>query len=263
MKLDHAWALEKMPELLRICTLAGDAIMKIYQEDFVVMIKADSMPVTKADQEAEAIIIPALAAIAPHWTIVAEEDSSENGAPIHISNPFWLVDPLDGTREFMSRNGEFTVNIGLIKDKKPFLGVIYAPALGVSYYGIVGLGAWRVEDKDRSTPKAIFAKEPSNAGHIMISSRRHGDLKNQDDLLGSIKIKERINTGSSLKFCLIAEGKGDIYPRLGRTMEWDTAAGQAILEAAGGEVTTLEGEVFSYQKQADFANPSFLAWGKR
>ena len=178
--------------------------------------------------------------------------------PGNPGNRFWLVDPLDGTKEFISRNGEFTVNIALIEDGRPLLGVVHIPALSTTYGGIVPGIARRRRD---STSSAIAARKPPADGVIVLSSRSHGDAEAMEAFLGAEQVGGHRTAGSALKFCLVAEGIADLYPRLGRTMEWDTAAGHAIVLAAGGRVTTLDGAELIYGKPG-FDNPHFVARGR-
>jgi 3'(2'), 5'-bisphosphate nucleotidase len=169
------------------------------------------------------------------------------------------VYPVDGTREFLSRNDEFTVNVALIINRRPVLGVVFAPALKTLYAGIVGQGATRAIDD--APPEAIKVRTPPEEGLTVVASRHHGDPEVLKKFLAGRPLGAMKNAGSSLKFCLVAAGEADLYPRFGRTMEWDTAAGQAVLEAAGGTVTTEDGALFAYAKNAIFENPNFIAWG--
>ncbi len=236
---------------------AGDVILEIYETDFDVDQKADESPVTEADVKAEAVILDALQALTPDIPIVAEEEVAAGNTPT-VANKFWLVDPLDGTREFLNRNGEFTVNIALVRDGAPVLGVVHAPARDVTYSGIVGDGAWIREGGNAA--EAITVRTPPTNGLTIASSRRHGSDADLDRFLADYTVADRIVCGSSLKFCLVAAGDADLYPRFGPTMEWDTAAGHAVLAAAGGRLTTTDGDAFVYGK-ADFRNPGFIAWG--
>lgn len=235
---------------------AGAVILEVYASDFVVGGKSDHSPVTEADERAEQVILRALHTLTPHVPIVAEESVAAIGAPA-VGSLFWLVDPLDGTREFIQRNGEFTVNIALISDGVPTLGVVYAPALGQLYAGDVQAGAWLEEGAGR---RAIRCRVVPEAGCTVVASRSHGDAAALDTFLAGRKVAQRLSVGSSLKLCLIAAGQADLYPRLGRTMEWDIAAGHAVLASAGGAVETLGGEPLRYGKPA-FENPHFLAHG--
>ena len=247
-----------LPDLVAVSHDAGDAIMKVYATDFDVARKEDDSPVTEADLAAEAIITPVLERLTPDIPIVAEEAASRGEIPDVGDTPFWLVDPLDGTKEFLNRNGEFTVNIGLIVDKQPVLGVIFAPALGDTYTGVVGVGATRAREGAAAEPIATRAV-PSD-GVTVLASRRHGDPETLSAFLDGRPLAGMKNAGSSLKFCLLAAGEADVYPRFGPTMEWDTAAGHAILRAAGGRVTLEDGSPLLYAKDP-LRNPNFIAWG--
>lgn len=241
---------------------AGAAVMTVYAEGFAVDLKDDASPVTEADRRAEALILARLKEAAPTAQILAEE--SAPSASIDPAREFFLVDPLDGTREFISRNGEFTVNIALVRAGRPVLGVVYAPALHRLYAGGDGLGAWRVDAADGRAParQAIAVRPAPAEGIVAVASRSHRS-RETDDFLAAMKVARFAEAGSSLKFCLVAEGAADIYPRLGRTMEWDTAAGHAVLEAAGGGVFVHPtGEPLRYGKSGrGFDNPSFVATG--
>lgn len=245
-----------LPAVERIAREAGALILQVYATEFSVLGKADASPVTEADQRAEAHITPALQALAPAVPVVAEEAVSRGEVPA-LARRFWLVDPLDGTREFVSRNGEFTVNIALVDDGLPVLGVVFVPVQDLLYAGVVGQGAW-VEHAGRREAIACAAAPPE--GWRLASSRSHGDEPALQAWLAGRPVASRLAAGSSLKFGLVARGAADVYPRLGRTMEWDTAAGHAVLRAAGGEVRDLHGAVLRYGKPG-FENPHFVAWG--
>ena len=237
---------------------AGEAIMAHYDDPGVIREKADRSPVTVADEAAEELIVAALAGLTPDIPIIAEEQVERGRIPSVTGGAFWLVDPLDGTKEFLSRNGEFTVNIALIAENAPRLGVVYLPARDLLYF------AWGpdeafVED-DGSGAQAIAARPLPDRGLIVAASRSHGNPRTEA-YIGSLDVARLTTAGSALKFCLIAAGEADLYPRFGRTMEWDTAAGHAVLAAAGGSVQTLEGDELVYGK-ADFANPDFIARGR-
>jgi 3'(2'), 5'-bisphosphate nucleotidase len=247
-----------LPAIIAVSHEAGDAIMQVYATDFDVSRKADDSPVTEADLAAEALITPVLQSLTPDIPIVAEEAASQGVMPDVGDDPFWLVDPLDGTKEFLNRNGEFTVNIGLIVDKQPVLGVIFAPALGDTYTGIVGIGATRARAGEAA--EAITIRDVPDDGVTVLASRRHGDPETLSAFLDGRPLVGMKNAGSSLKFCLLAAGDADVYPRFGPTMEWDTAAGHAILRAAGGRVTTEDGAPLLYAKDP-MRNPNFIAWG--
>lgn len=247
-----------LPDIVAVSHEAGAAIMTVYATDFDVDRKEDDSSVTEADLAAEALITPVLKALTPDIPIVAEEAASRGEVPDVGDSPFWLVDPLDGTKEFLNRNGEFTVNIGLVVDKQPALGVIFAPALGDTYTGIVGVGATRAREGGPAEPIAI--REVPEDGVTVLASRRHGDPDTLAAFLDGRPLAGMKNAGSSLKFCLLAAGEADVYPRFGPTMEWDTAAGHAILRAAGGRVTTEDGDPLLYAKDP-LRNPNFIAWG--
>jgi 3'(2'), 5'-bisphosphate nucleotidase len=249
-------SLPDIEALTRIVREAGDIVMKVYQGQIDVRSKADASPVTEADERAEAFIVPALRALAPGVPIVAEEMAARGQADA-IGQTFWLVDPLDGTREFINRNGEFTVNVALIHDGRPVLGVVGAPALGRLYAGVAGQGAW-VEDA--TGRRAARVRAVPSEGLSVVASRSHGDAHALDRFLAGRSVAQLVNAGSSLKLCLLAAGEADLYPRLGRTMEWDIAAGHAVLAAAGGDVHTLDGQPLRYGKPG-FENPHFAAWG--
>ena len=245
-----------LAELIPLIHEAGALVMRVYATDFQVEIKGDESPVTVADQCAEKVIFEGLRCIAPDIPVVGEEAASAGNIP-DVSNRFWLVDPIDGTKEFVSRNGEFTVNIALIDHGLPVLGLVLAPALGRLFAGAAGLGAW-VED--RQGRRAISVRAVPAEGLTVVGSRHHGDDSAVTALLAGRRIAAHRTVGSSLKLCLVAEGAADVYPRFGRTMEWDIAAGDAILRAAGGAVRTTAGELLAYGK-AGFENPDFAAWG--
>ena len=262
---------DRLPDLMALAVAAGEAILQLYCTDCAVRVKADASPVTEADARAEAVILAGLKQLFPDVPVVAEEECAAGRLP-ETGARFFLVDPLDGTREFLSRNGEFTVNIALIENGVPVLGVVHAPALGVIYAGTT-LGETPVALKAKVDGSAIAAPEPIAVrpapadGLAAIGSRSHGAAE-AGDWLARFAVASFVAAGSSLKFCLVAEGRADIYPRLGRTMEWDTAAGDAVLRAAGGLVTTLDGKTFAYGKSrpendAPYANPHFVAFGDR
>lgn len=241
---------------------AAALILEVYAGDFAVAGKADASPVTLADERAEAHIAAGLRRLAPGVPVVAEEAVSRGEVPA-VAGRFWLVDPLDGTREFVSRNGEFTVNIALVDQGAPVLGVVQVPVQRRRYAGIVGLGAWR---DDAAGRVAIACRALPAAGEIVVaSSRSHGDEAALQGWIAAQGLAGRPllhrAAGSSLKFGLVASGEADLYPRLGRTMEWDTAAGHAVLRAAGGEVVTLDGVPLGYGKPG-FENPHFVARGR-
>lgn len=237
---------------------AGAAILAIRARGFEVERKADRSVVTEADRAAEAIILTGLRQALPGCIVAAEEEAA-GGKVTMAAAEFWLVDPLDGTREFTSGGDDFAVNIGLVRDGRPVLGVVGVPAMGETYGGIVGVGAWRQRNGVR-TP--ISVRPVPVEGLTVVASRHHGDQAVLDAFLGGRIVAEVVNFGSSLKCCRVAEGRADLYPRFGRTMEWDTCAPQAVLEAAGGSVETLDGAPLRYGK-AGWDNPHFVCWGAR
>jgi len=242
---------------------AGDLIMDIYRSDFAVNAKADASPVTLADERAEAHIVAALHALMPGVPVVAEEAAARGQTEALAPGEamFWLVDPLDGTREFVSRNGEFTVNIALISGAAPLLGVLHIPAQKRTYLGAVGQGAWSIDEGGR---RAISCRRLDPRAAVLACSRSHNDEAGMAAWLAAVHpgmaLAQRLIVGSSLKFGLLAEGRADLYPRLSRTMEWDTAAGHAVLAAAGGQVLDLQGRPLRYGKPG-FENPHFVARG--
>jgi 3'(2'), 5'-bisphosphate nucleotidase len=252
--------------LADIAAKAGEIVMRHYADGAVATRKKDDMsPVTAADEEAEVFILGELAKSFPGIATIAEEEMAA-GHVRQIGARFFLVDPLDGTKEFINRNGEFTVNIAEIENGKPVRGVVYAPAKGRLWAGETPGGAWEVpmSPGDRficEESHAIHVRKAPADGMVAVASRSHRDTKTEE-YLAHYKIKDFLSAGSSLKFCLVASGEADIYPRHGRTMEWDTAAGHAVLAAAGGSVTRIDGSPFLYGKTAeDYANPFFVAKG--
>lgn len=251
--------------LCDVALLAGQEILRVYATDFDVEIKADQSPVTIADTAAEAIILRALHEMHPGIPVVAEEAVSAGDTPA-IENTFFLVDPLDGSKEFVTKNGEFTVNIALVVAGEPVMGVVYAPALGKFWWGAKGQGSFSAEVVDGCIgPAHQIGVREASSGLRAVGSRSHGSGEG-DERLSRLPISDYVSAGSSLKFCLVASGEADVYPRLGRTMEWDTAAGDAVLRAAGGRVERLDGGLLIYGKRqqvkdVDFANPFFIAYG--
>lgn len=253
-------------ELVELALSAGREIMKIYEGDLGASTKQDGSPVTVADTAAEAVILEGLRRIAPGVPIVAEEEVAAGRVP-EIGRRFFLVDPLDGTKEFISRNGEFTVNIALVEDGVPVVGVVYAPALGDICVGSAGEGARaaRVAADGTCAWGDIGVRAVPEAGLDVVASRSHLTAETKA-FIERFVVRDMVSAGSSLKFCRVATGSADLYPRLARTMEWDTAAGDAVLRAAGGRVTTVDGAPLRYGKRnqaddADFANPWFVAAG--
>lgn len=246
----------KIESLLTLAEQAGEAIMKIYDGDISVQTKADNSPLTQADLASHKAIVKGLATLTPDIPVLSEEGgipdySERQGWPL-----YWLIDPLDGTKEFIKGNGEFTVNIALIENGKPVRAVVLAPALGTAWWGSKKDGAFK-RDAD-GVIRQIQCRELPGSDWKVLLSRSH--LSSEvTALLGELPPHHPVPAGSSLKFCLIAEGSADFYPRLGPTSEWDTAAGQCILEAAGGAVLNAKGKPLRYNSKQELLNPDFLA----
>lgn len=254
--------------LLPAVLTAGAIEMRYYRAGVAVETKADESPVTAADREAEAVLVAAIASAAPNVPIVAEEAVASGQMP-SLGIEFFLVDPLDGTREFIAQRGEFTVNVALIRDGAPVFGIVYAPACGELYVTLARdvAAMARIEPREGSIAldkiglRTIRTRAPDPAALAALVSRSHSTPETES-FLSRFDIASRCDAGSSLKFCVIARGDADIYPRLSRTMAWDTAAGHAVLAAAGGSVTMLDGRPLRYgNTAAALANPSFAAWG--
>lgn len=243
----------------RAAFAAGEAIMAVYAQDFDVRQKLDKTPVTEADLAAERVIVEILQTAFPDIPIVSEELVDAEGLP-PASSRFWVVDPLDGTREFVAKNGEFSVCIGLVEDGRPVLGVLHGPAVGLTY-AANGPGT-ATRQRRGGAIEPIRAREASPDGFVVVHSRSHENSRRIGEFLQNFSVLERKKCGSALKFGLIAAGEADLYPRFGTTMEWDTAAGQAILEAAGGRVETITGATLTYGKPG-LKNDGFIAWGRR
>jgi 3'(2'), 5'-bisphosphate nucleotidase len=242
---------------------AGPAVMGVYAGVCSVRTKADASPVCEADERAEAIILAGLARRLPGMTVVAEEAAARGETP-QARDRFFLVDPLDGTREFLSHNGEFTINIGLVERGVPIAGAVYAPAIARLWYAGAEAFTCAVAPgapmPSHAAARQIHARHAPADGLVAIASRSHADPQT-DAFLRGLPIRERRCAGSSLKFCLLAEGEADVYPRFAPTMEWDTAAGEAILRAAGGFVETCDHGEFRYGKsEAQYRNGGFIAW---
>ena len=247
---DFARLLDDLAEAARE---AGEAILEVVRRGFDVETKRDASPVTKADRAAEVIILAALARAAPGVPVIAEEEVAAGRIPAH-GNTYFLVDPLDGTKEFIRGGDDYTVNIGLIENRTPKLGVVFAPAAGRLHGGCAGSGAWLDEGRGRST----IQTRPRGDKLTAVASKSHLNQQTIDYLQVAIGSCEYVAVGSSLKFCIIAEGQADIYPRASPTSEWDTAAGHAILLAAGGLVDAADGRSLHYGKKA-FLNHAFVA----
>lgn len=242
-----------LKELEKIARDAGAAIMAVYQsDDFDVQLKGDDSPLTKADLAAHHVIVEGLRQLNVQYPIISEESADIDWQLRKHWHRYWLVDPLDGTKEFIKRNGEFTVNIALIEKGEPICGVVFAPDLDAMYIGERDNGAslnGQPIQVNHNTPETLR----------VVGSRSHPSQETTDWLEQLGKPYEMVPMGSSLKICLVAEGKADVYPRLGPTSEWDTAAAHAVLAAAGGSVTTLKGEPLLYNQKESFLNPYFIA----
>jgi 3'(2'), 5'-bisphosphate nucleotidase len=244
---------------LRAALAGGEAVMRVYADPFEVTQKDDKTPVTAADLASEQIVVEMLTSAFPEIPIVSEETVPEAGFESPAAR-FWVVDPLDGTKEFVARNGEFAVLIGLIENGRPVLGVVHGPALGVTYVAHGPGTAMRRKDRGDFAP--IHAEAPAPNGVVVVHSRSHENSRRLGEYFTGRPILERHVCGSALKFGVLAAGEADFYPRFGTTMEWDTAAGQAVLEAAGGHVFGLDGAPLSYGKPG-LKNDGFLAWGAK
>ena len=239
-----------------IARTAGEKILEIYNSDFAVEEKDDRSPLTAADMASHHAIIDGLKALKPDIPVLSEESKSLPFKERSGWQTYWLVDPLDGTKEFVKRNGEFTVNIAFIEGDRPVLGVVYVPVTGMMYFGSDGVGAFKREN-GQDSPIRVSAF--GGGTPRVVASRSHRDERT-DEFLAAYPVERLISAGSSLKLCRVAEGTADMYPRLGRTMEWDIAAGHAVLCAAGGSVSTLDGQTLRYGKPG-FDNPHFVARG--
>ncbi|MBT2968285.1 MAG: 3'(2'),5'-bisphosphate nucleotidase [gamma proteobacterium symbiont of Ctena orbiculata] len=249
-----------LDELLRLAQQAGNAILDIYNTEFEVETKEDKSPLTAADKAAHNIIVSTLEGLTPDIPVLSEESSAIPYETRRQWQRYWLIDPLDGTREFIKRNGEFTVNIALIEGGSPTLGVVHAPVLNTTYYGVSGSGAWKKE-ADQPAHSIHVTEQRSQPTRVAGSRSHAGDSLLR--FLENLGDHELVSMGSSLKLCLVAEGRADIYPRLGPTSEWDTAAAQAVVEAAGGQVTTLDLQPLAYNAKDSLLNPHFLVFGDR
>ena len=258
------WNDNQLDTLLRIAKTAGNAILSVYQRagDIDVTIKDDNSPLTEADRDAHEIIIAELKRFTPSIPILSEESDGTSVDERLSWSRYWLVDPLDGTKEFIKRNGEFTVNIALINNGAPELGIVHVPVTNISYLGKTGVGAWKVAATGEADAISITNFD-LNPGQVrIVASRSHsGDLL--DQLINTMEAElgkaEVVSMGSSLKICLLAEGKADIYPRLAPTSEWDTAAAHAVLAAAGGDIVDTEFQALRYNQKESMLNPHFIA----
>ena len=246
------------PRVAEIARQAGEAILVVYNQDFAVERKSDDSPLTAADLASHKLIVAALRELTPGVPVLSEEGANTPFDERSAWTCYWLVDPLDGTKEFVSRNGEFTVNIALIIDHVPVLGVVQVPVTGDCYTGVAGHGA--SVRRGGGNPRPVHTRRPHAVPMVVVGSRSHANPRLAEHLapLGDY---EMVSMGSSLKFCLVAEGKADFYPRLGPTSEWDTAAAHAVLTAAGGQVLRLDGSPLEYNRKESLLHPEFMAIG--
>jgi 3'(2'), 5'-bisphosphate nucleotidase len=250
-----------LPELVALARAASEVVLRVYKGEHVVRRKADASPVTEADEASEAIILAGLKRLTPDIPAISEEAAERGDFVFDPARPppqYWLVDPVDGTKEFVNRTGEFTINIGLVEDAKPVLGVLHAPLANVTYAAAGPRSAVVYRGSEPAAP--IWARPAPPQGLVVLGSRSHGNKPAVAAYLEDFTVAEQRTLGSAIKFALIAEGVADLYPRFGPTMEWDTCAGHAILQAAGGKIATLSGASLLYGKPG-FLNPDFVARG--
>lgn len=255
LELQRPYAL--LPQVIAVARAAGHEIMAVYAREFAVTFKEDQSPLTAADLAAQRVISAGLTAIAPRLPQLSEESAPEEIAARREWRSLWLIDPLDGTREFVNRNGEFTVNIALVHEHQPVLGVVYAPACGSMYAAARGAGAWLVDAQDRHS--ALQAAAQAAQPPRVLASRSHRGTS-LDALLARLGAHTLVSAGSALKFGYLSAGRADFYPRLSPTSEWDTAAGQAVAEGAGACVVGLDGAPLRYNARDTLVNPAFLCW---
>lgn len=246
-----------LPDVTALAREAGRAILEVYASSFTVAEKDDRSPLTEADLRSERLILAGLRRLTPEIPVLSEESGQIPYATRAAWDRLWVVDPLDGTKEFVQRNGEFTVNIALVQDHRPVLGVVHAPALGRDYYACEGIGAFRTDAA--ATGRTIRVARRGSGALRVVGSRSHRG-HSLDAFLARCGAHELVEVGSSLKMCLVAEGMADVYPRLGPTCEWDTAAGQCIVEQAGGHVLRLDGRPLAYNEGVEVVNPHFVAY---
>jgi len=258
MTASQSTPLPTLSDLVALARTAGHEIMGIYEGDFQVAQKEDRSPLTEADLASHQSIIAGLKRLTPQIPLLSEESASIAFTERQQWHRYWLIDPLDGTKEFVKRNGEFTVNIALIEDHRPTMGVVYAPALDLAFSAQIGQGAFRQQGD--SNPEAIQVRALGDGPIRVAGSRSHrGD--SLDGFLARIGDHEIVSMGSSLKICLVADGTADLYPRLGLTSEWDTAAAQCVVEAAGGQLTDTEMRPLRYNTKESLLNPHFFVFG--
>ena len=248
-----------LSQVVALARQAGEKILEIYQTDFSVEFKDDQSPLTAADLASHQVIVAGLAKLTPNIPILSEESAAIDFDVRMSWNRYWILDPLDGTKEFVKKNGEFTVNIALVDGHRPVLGVVYVPVTGVVYYACEGVGAFC--QRQENPPENLQCRRPAGAVPVIVGSRSHGG-SSLDEALTKIGPHKMVSMGSSLKFCLVAEGKADLYPRLGLTSEWDTAAAQAVVEQAGGCVLNRETrQPLQYNTKDSLLNPYFVVIG--
>lgn len=253
--------IELLPTIIKLAQQAGQVTLPYWRNAVAVEKKLDDSPVTAADLAANQIIMTGLATLTPDIPILSEEDSTIDFTIRETWQQWWLIDPLDGTKEFIEGNTDFTINIALIDQGRVIFGVVFIPATNYCYFGGKDIGAWQIDDQGKK--QAIHCREADNQQLSIVASRRHSSEKQQLLLerlqdIAPISLK---NAGSSLKFCLVAEGKADCYPRFAPTCQWDTAAAQGVLEGAGGSVLTETGQPLNYIAKQDYLNPNFIALG--
>jgi 3'(2'), 5'-bisphosphate nucleotidase len=248
---------ELIEPVVALATEAGQTILEVYSTDFDVQEKSDESPLTQADLASHHCIVAGLERLTPDIPVISEEEGLPSFKERGQWQRYWLIDPLDGTREFVNRNGEFTVNIALIDSHRPVFGVVYVPVQDKTYLGCEGHGA---ELREAGNVVPIQVSEASNTPVRIVGSRSHRG-SSLDIFLERLGETDMLPMGSSLKFCVIAEGRADVYPRLGPTSEWDTAAAQAVVEQAGGKVLELDGKPLSYNAKEDILNPWFVVIG--
>ncbi len=249
---------ELIKPLVALAKAAGDRILEVYATDFSVQSKSDESPLTQADLASHRTIVPGLRELAPDVPIISEEGGLPSFAERRNWHRYWLIDPLDGTKEFVNRNGEFTVNIALIVNGRPVLGVVHVPVQHTTYVGCEGHGADKRVGNDK--PEKINVARRASQPPRIVGSRSHRGAS-LDSFLDRLGEFDMVPMGSSLKFCVVAEGGADVYPRLGPTSEWDTAAAQAVVEQAGGRVVTTDGEALAYNQKENILNPWFVVIG--
>lgn len=255
---------EQLRQIQEIACSAGKEILSVYEDScpIDVTVKADNSPLTEADRRAHNLIMAQLAALPEKYPILSEESDAVSFEQRSSWETYWLVDPLDGTKEFISRNGEFTVNIALIDNGIARAGVVHVPVSGVSYMGELGCGAWKQVGDEQPQPLVPTSLDPKTQQLRVVASRNHRGA-NVDRIISALEqdfaAVEVVSMGSSLKFCLLAEGEADVYPRLAPTSEWDTAAAHAVLRAAGGDVVTTQFVPLRYNQKAELLNPHFIA----